>query len=495
MFFMPCSFAPGLGHDDLDLRFFQLWTLSADLSLSKALSVICPVAPVNGLPESSLVTMPHKTVFRPYHKWKSTFDDDNFISLHESSSEDDELRSRRRRNAKAKPQDDIHMGLNWRHAFIHAFIPRERSWRARDDARDIPELLGTVSERVSDGFASQLLPLDTFANISGLVVSSGGLDEAASALQEYIGNLVNGIEMPGGPCTLTLFSLAACPGSNDLIQEGANHADLLTIHERLVSYWMSNLPLQVYNPARLSKFKMIRQLGVEIVLNSLGISIQNKAATITNPDHEDEVGTETMTRAGSPALFSSQAASATGNNNFSSIPTPSRTPSIYSRGTSGSELKEDPAVTRLRQYAVSIKTRPDPGKSSLLSHWPSMPGVDPATYSYEAARKSRLAEENGHDSDYKSRKEAARRRKRTEKFLQQDRERERLIEGSSQPVPVMMSHPRVIIPAGSQPVVFDPSFSSQIVDDMPMTQPVGGTFGSRTAKAGKKARKGRKAGF
>jgi RNA polymerase I-specific transcription initiation factor RRN6 len=134
---------------------------------------------------------------------------------------------------------------------------------------------------------------------------------------------------------------------------------------------------------------------------------------------------------------------------------------------------------------VFIKPKPDFGKSTILSQWPSNPGSDPANYSWEAKQKGAEEDQNGAEREQRNRKEEARRRKRTEKFLNQ--ERGQTAEATSQPM--------VVNPSGSQPVVAHNGFSSQTVEDVPMTQPDRGAFGSRSVQKSKKAKKHRTAGF
>ncbi len=168
------------------------------------------------------------------------------------------------------------------------------------------------------------------------------------------------------------------------------------------------------------------------------------------------------------------------------LPTPAQTPSLYSRATSASEHKEDPAISRLRQYAVSIRSKTDFGKSPILSQWPSVPGSDPANYSWAAKREAGDDGPNEAEREQRIRKEETRRRRRTEKFLNE--------ESATPRKPV--SQPMVVIPSGSQPVVAHNGFSSQTVEDFPMTQPDRGAFGSRSIKTSKKKpKKARTAGF
>ena len=286
---------------------------------------------------------------------------------------------------------------------------------------------------------------------------------------------------------LTAWQTTQLPFDANLVR-----VDLLKIYDHIVQNWMASLPINVPGPARLSKFKVIRQVAIELCLSSLTVSIQNISSAPPAPAPENAEADPGLrpperchasTRENSPA-DSSQVTRHP--DQRSDVPLHvSRTPSIHSQTTSSSELKEEPAISRLRQYASSIREKIDIGKkAAFLAHWPSTPGVDPSTYSWEEAQKLAAAGDSADESEHRSRKEMARHRRRTEKFLRQD------------------TNPATT--AGSQPADFHSSpqpevshaINSQVVDEFPMTQPHRGAFGSRSAQKGKKKqKKQRTAGF
>lgn len=271
--------------------------------------------------------------------------------------------------------------------------------------------------------------------------------------------------------------------------------DMSSLYDQMAEYWMATVPPNLSNAARIARYRAIRQLAIGVCFSSIAISVENKSVSAERPPGEkddarsvpilDKIsGISGISRESSPTFFSSQLAAIPDREPDFRLPTPAKTPSIYSHTTSASEIKEDPAITRLRQYAISIKAKPDLGPPSLLSHWPSRPGADPAEYSYEDAQKAAVAAESGDESEYRNRKEEARRRRRTEKFLRQ--ERSRAVEAAAQ---------SIFMPSGSQPAVLHEA-SSQQVPDLPMTQPELGIFGSRAVQEGKKRnKKPRTAGF
>jgi RNA polymerase I-specific transcription initiation factor RRN6 len=323
--------------------------------------------------------------------------------------------------------------------------------------------------------------------ISGFSGISGDLEQASSALREFLESLP--LNEDSESASKLVLAVILTHLQRSLGQESRSPG-LLKVYDHLVENWITSLPPKVTGPARHSKFKIIRQVAVEVSLSSLTVSIQNNATDVktlpgehSEPDlelrlqllHKDD-GT---TREGSPAFHSSQVKEMAERGPDFRLPTPARTPSIYSHTTSASEVKEDPAASRLRQYALSIKSKPDLGKVSFLSHWPSIPGIDPATYSYDAIQKAAAAEESGGESELQGRREAARRRRRTEKFLQQSAQE---AEPSPQPM-VLRSSPELGV-----------AHPSLAVDDLPMTQPDRGAFGSRSVQKSKKQKK-RTAGF
>ena len=154
--------------------------------------------------------------------------------------------------------------------------------------------------------------------------------------------------------------------------------------------------------------------------------------------------------------------------------------------TNRREPTEDPTVSRLRQYAVSIKSQPDLGKSTLLDPWPPSPGSNPAqSVNGYIANCLRLSYEAQSDqADRMREREEARRGRRTDRSL--TRGITKLSEAKPQPNYTQF---------GSQPELTAHARSSQIFEDIPMSQPDRGVFGSRSAQVVKKKRKPRAAGF
>jgi RNA polymerase I-specific transcription initiation factor RRN6 len=312
------------------------------------------------------------------------------------------------------------------------------------------------------------------------------LDSANIALHEYLQSVQTSAKSHN-EFALVTSNLTTLPSVNFPIAPNpqALFFDFLNIYDQLVDAWMAHLPSQVSVPSRLVKHKMIRQISIDLGLSSIGISFLRSNAT--SPADEDT---------GKPGeLFHGRNERSTDNDSgfFSPEMTPlpsqrpsfsgrliTRTPSMYSQATdASSQTSEDPAIGRLRKYAVSIGSQPDPGRSKILSQWTV--GADPSTYSWEAAKRAFMPPESGNEDSRKTRRENSRRRRLTEKFLSRQSSRAT----TAEPQPLAMR-------TDNQPAPhYD--FSSQPESNMPMTQPDRGAFGSRTAQKSKKKR--RNAGF
>ena len=341
-----------------------------------------------------------------------------------------------------------------------------------------------------------MLTIPSRHEISKVSGHSGDIEQATSTLREFLDTLYQ-TQIPddSSPFRFVISDLRSCPAIQFPLDPISNRPDPKCIYNQLISNWMASLPGNVSGKLRYQKFNIIRQTAVELFLSSFAVSLKSKVVDPIIPStrnaEDDQLlpGLETeygTTRESSPMNFASQVASFPGRQPDLSLPTPAQTPSLYSHATSASELKEDPAVSRLRQHAISIKSRPDSGKSPILSRWPSTPGFNPADYQWDAKQKAADEDQSVAEREKQNRKEEARRRKRTERFLNQEGT---MAAGSS-------TQPMVVIPSGSQPMDVHNGFSSQTVEDVPMTQPDRGAFGSRVVQKGKKkAKKSRTAGF
>jgi RNA polymerase I-specific transcription initiation factor RRN6 len=292
--------------------------------------------------------------------------------------------------------------------------------------------------------------------------------------------------------TMTVIPLGIKPSPfvhSDLVTESVNGIpDLSDIYDKLVDLWVSCLPRRTPGPARLAKEKLVRIVATELCLSSLGVFIRDKSVILPKPA-ELQGGSDFIlsvrTKPDSSETVGFQSTQSSSVVPVLSLPTPAVTPSLPSKDSTASfrEPAEDEAISRLRGYALSIKSQPPLGtsRSTILAHWPSVPGADPSKYSWEATRKAVVEDEDVNSDEEEAlvrQREQDRRRRRTEKFLK--RQRVNTIDAASQPLPTLS--------VGSQPDSAQHPISSQTAD-LPMTQPGRGVFGSRLGPKGFKKRR------
>jgi RNA polymerase I-specific transcription initiation factor RRN6 len=227
---------------------------------------------------------------------------------------------------------------------------------------------------------------------------------------------------------------------------------------------------------------------MELYMNSIAISSHSKSVPIPKSTPSNVGVGFILPVRGKPdsaGHIDSQRTQESSAEPSSSLPVSSASPIRTRNETSAQsgKLAEDPAISRLRGYTISIKSQAplDAAKSAILAHWPLTPGADPSTYSWETTRTA-LTGEDALDSDEeeasKRQKEEARRKRRSEKLLRS--QRTDVMEAASQPAQG--------VPFGSQPTLAQHILSSQ-PNDIPMTQPVTGLFGSRHGRKGFKKKR------
>ncbi|KAH7356839.1 RNA polymerase I-specific transcription initiation factor RRN6-like protein [Rhexocercosporidium sp. MPI-PUGE-AT-0058] len=501
---LPCRLVPSVNHysgpgpkyiED-GVEFFQLWAVTADLGLFSTLTAIHRtgtkefgiVAPDTKLLLSSRVLGP-----------KYVNEDNDFIAPDNRRHSKIFQRSRVSHAgivaANVPAKDDLHFRLNWRKIFRTVFDETSNGEQPNSNPESdlipgFPELLRLGGEQIMQR-KEQDEPLNvTLAELIGATKRGEDLEDASPTLGSFLESLQQN-QSPQDRWRLVVKDLTL--GTEVKVSErGVSiHPELLKIFDQLIDYWMGSLPNDLPNIVRHAKFKVIRQLAMDLCLNSIGISLQDNTLEEIGeiaPVYDETVTASAiskdgrLTRESSPLMLSSQLV-ATQDEPGLTLPTPTQTPSLYSQATSASGIIEDPVIARLRQYAPTIKAKSDlitNTNLSVLSHWPSAL-ADPAEYSYEAAKKAWAAANTDEEDARSSRKEKARRRRRTEEFVKA--------------VEPAVSR-RLTLTSGSQPEAMGKMFSSQPDNDIPMTQPDRGTFGSRTVQqVKKKPKKQRIAGF
>ncbi|CCU77268.1 hypothetical protein BGHDH14_bgh02802 [Blumeria hordei DH14] len=233
-----------------------------------------------------------------------------------------------------------------------------------------------------------------------------------------------------------------------------NNLDVTEMFDHLLEQWISTLPSWVPNRFRGARFRIIRGLALDIELSSLRVFVQK-------------------TRADPEGLQSREAP----NLNLSETTTRSESPTL--------DFQEESAESRLRRYAVSITVQSRSSVPDILADWPAMPGLNPALYTHEANRKPLVETicDNKIETKYQQYpSEQTKRSHAHNKHMSQQCTSDTNIEFSFHPT---LRQGKDVNPA---------LFSSQ-VDEVPMTQPDRGIFGSRAVYKQKKIKKQRMAGF
>lgn len=313
------------------------------------------------------------------------------------------------------------------------------------------------------------------------------LEQAGPVIEKYLENF-QAEHDPNSSHDLVLSNLTLCPGVIFSPGKDAMLSTLLEVYDRIGDLWLTSLPIQVSNLSRLTKFKSARKIATELYLASVAVSLREKGSHVIESDNTEmsTISLPILSKANEMSQSESAQYASSQIGQISSPPTPTQTPTLLSEESAPStEATRDSAILRLRQYAVSIVQPPRMGSSSLLSLWPSSPGQDPASYSWKADHHSANDEGDQGGEAHRRRREESRRQKRTEKFLSRG-----TVIGSE-----VVSQPPSA-PFGSQPMVALHTTGSQAVNELPMTQPDRGLFGSRFVQAGnKRLTKRRAAGF
>ncbi|KAJ8062355.1 hypothetical protein OCU04_008899 [Sclerotinia nivalis] len=495
-YLIPKDSAEGTGLDYMEagVKFYQAWMLTTNLELVSCLwaSEILS-SQQKWTSQSSLVAPTYKIMDNSIRMTARRLADD-FIVPDEDDDDVlvDQMSSLTTKNDRFsidinKASKDLLLRINMQPVFERIF----NKTTSNDSDTDMEMAFRDISIQMQNDKQMDSMSLKTCLELSNNASPSGDLDEAAKTVTEFL-DFMNTFDEDEEDASskFHLSRLISCPGMfSDDLSSNTICPNLLQIYDQLINVWVTNLPRKTPGPVRLAKARLVRKIAMELWLSSVGISLRNKLFEPRPPPIVED-GTplqmlkdiDEVSRASSLPYFSSQVHSRAVENPQFSLPTPA--PSVISAAT----VMEDPTIARLRQYAVSLepKTEFGPARTSLISQWPSVPGADPAKYSWEAVQRAAAAEESG-DDDYRSRRENARRKRRAERFLSRDRAN--AAASSSQ---------ANAQPSGSQPAMYN-TYSSQPVNELPMTQPSKGAFGSRVAAPAtpgkKKSKRRRAAGF
>ncbi|KAI9643915.1 hypothetical protein NHQ30_007266 [Ciborinia camelliae] len=496
-YLIPKTSAEGVGLDFMNsgVKFYQTWMLTPNFELVSSLWASEIINSQQKWTSRSNIVVPTNKVVDNSTRMTASRLADDFI-VPDEDDEDvlvDQMSSLTTKNDRLslnfnKVSTDLLFRINMRPVF-HRIFNKPMS---NDSNSDLEMAFRDISIQMQNGKEVDSMSLKTCLELSDNASPSGDLDEASKTVTEFLDFMSTFDEDEEETSSkFHVSKLTSCPGMMFSDDQSSNDIspDLLKMYDQLINVWVTNLPRKTPAPVRLAKARLIRDIAMELWLSSVGISLRNKQFEPRPPPIVEDGSPwrmlkdiDEVSRASSPPFFSSQVHSNAVQNPQFSLPTP--TPSVISAAT----ISEDPTISRLRQYAVSLEPKTEFGsaKSSLISQWPSIPGADPATYSWEEVQRAAAAEESG-DDDNRSRREHARRKRKAERFLSRDRAN--AAASSSQAVPQSF---------GSQPA-FHNTYSSQPVNEVPMTQPSNGAFGSRFAVPAtpgkKKSKKRRAAGF
>ncbi|KAI1008171.1 hypothetical protein K3495_g72 [Podosphaera aphanis] len=385
-------------------------------------------------------------------------------------------------------QDDLRLRLNWRKVFQQAFMAQDIELQNSGSSLNhmkysINEVLSNVFSRIQAGIKYEHFPTTIIYEIINNNTISEDLGHISVTVTQFIENLKKDLDI-NTSMLMNTSELTSCPTLN-FSSEFGETCDLMSIFDRLLELWMSTKPSGFSNRSRGASYKVIRNLAIDLYFSSFVISLRRKnlvtrSSTVDSQTHETPRSTWSTMTESSYCTNSSMPVFLGTNETNNQHSLRLRSPSEFSHATSSFDPEEDSAISGLRQYAVFIKSRSIPlGNAPFLKAWPSTPGSDPSLYCYEAAAEARSDEDKPSNS-----REEARRKRRTDRFLRQLSCEE--TEGGSQQI----SYPQQ---SASQQEDFSLSFPSQ-VDEISMTQPDRGVYGSRSIKK-RKNKKQRTAGF
>ncbi|KAL4868190.1 hypothetical protein BDV12DRAFT_170223 [Aspergillus spectabilis] len=348
------------------------------------------------------------------------------------------------------------------------------------------ELVKIVSESASD------LPFNrTALEILRRSLVLDDIDQNAQDLRDFVSQFASSNFALGSQNYLLVqpYDSFSSPSTQQVKQAEISGLDLVAIYDRLVNHWLVDLPPNIPGRARITKEKAIRHFVADIVLAQMISAHKLATAESTTFDDENLAPFSTGGLIGSSGRTNEQYL-------YEPLPTPvdhsfrsqANTTATQSSYTVGAfvlpERQADKCPTFMALSSYTTFSKPDTmsrDTERILSHWKY--GIDPALYSL-ASEESQLAARN----------RASRRKPR--KRMSQAMKNTSL--DSSVPLPVSSPTPAAR-DWGSQPDNSQPPAirlqSSQVTDDLPMTQVERGAFGGREAakKGGIKARKKKRA--
>jgi RNA polymerase I-specific transcription initiation factor RRN6 len=305
-----------------------------------------------------------------------------------------------------------------------------------------------------------------------------------------------------------------------ILSDGQERHRLPSIYDSLVATYLTPLSPQAPDPVRVNKERLVRRVTADLLLASTAVSPICKTAA--DPFNSDVVSEPRTSHSADYLPSSAQT-------NLRRSSTPIKTPAV---------AEEDPIIAHLRSYTTISRptTSPMPPIStspiltSILRHLPISPSIDPRTYDWRTTERS-LAAEHEEQLAIAAGKADPRAKRKAEKAklarARREEARRRAAEeiaASSRSMPKVLSSQAGISGKGSsgdgrevqssqvRPSAWDlqagssqgqgvgPGQGQEMGQELPMTQPERGAFGTRSSVMGvqgKKKDKGKKraAGF
>lgn len=487
------SRAPGPEFDYVErgVRFYQAWFLASNLETGSTLYAVHDLNISNGTNQMYCITAPTRKILDARRREAVERIKSHFIvpdgDLDEDQNASNEPLSTHASTSGIGMRDPLRLCINWIEIYRRVFSTHEDSSETEIFNKHLKTV---ISDHVQKGKDRNHAPMTTLLELSQLPMFSKDLEQVN--LDDFWDEILNEDDI-NTPFTLVLSNLSLSADSKALLSDDPKLPNFIHVYDRLVGQWIQSLPREISNQARLSIFNITRKVAVELCLSSIAVSFCDRTADRekVNTEVEEVVLPTSETKEGykeaSQSIPSSQITAESLHDARFGLPTPAQTPSLHSGGSiTSAEPGEDPAVLRLRQYAISMDSPQEANQLILLSRWPSTPGENPANFSWKPAVQTSTADD---EADYRReqrrRREETRRRRRTEKFLNED------IGGGFGPA----SQPAPLVSYGSHPDIARHAPSSQVIDEFPMTQPGRGMFGSRSAEVTKKKQRRRNAGF
>ncbi|KAL4801233.1 RNA polymerase I-specific transcription initiation factor RRN6-like protein [Aspergillus unguis] len=348
------------------------------------------------------------------------------------------------------------------------------------------ESLGKLLSKVSDNSLSEILTSQTAVEILCRCPAIDDIDQNAQDLANFVSQSVSNHAVLSGRDHILLqqSNLFTRRPVQQETPSDAPKLDLVAIYDQLVNNWLIDLSPDIPGRVRISKEKTIRRFVAEIAFSC--IILMHKSVCGSGV-REGEL----------PSVYPGGPAKIDGQSSYESFISSAEqelqpqtiTASTQSGaapdgpGDPGSRADKRPLFEVLSSYTNFER----PGTTSqdaerILDHW--KPGTDPASFSLISG-ESRLAA-----SSRSSRRKSRRNMSQSMKNMNLD---------SSVPLPATSPAPVKKVDWGSQPDNSQPPMirlqSSQVTDDLPMTQVERGAFGGRDAarKSGIKARKKKRA--